>query len=75
MQQLALKRSTTTWCLKINFIKYEKKIVPYLKYFANINVEDDDNVDRNWGGLGDPNAYGCFWNLKKKVISYMWLIC
>jgi len=24
-----------------------KKIAAYLKYFANINVEDDDNVDRS----------------------------
>lgn len=56
---------------KNQFHQIWKKIVAYLKYFANINVEDDDNVDRSWGGLGDPNAYGCFWNLKKKVISYM----
>jgi hypothetical protein len=60
---------------KNQFHQIWKKIVAYLKYFANINVEDDDNVDRGRGGSGDPNAYGCFWNLKKKVISYMWLIC
>jgi hypothetical protein len=51
---------------KNQFHQIWKTIVTCLKYFANINVEDDDNVDRSWGGSGDPNAYGCFWKLEEK---------